>query len=226
VTAADSEEPGTNELGQDWPDITAAYDEVAADYAGRFAAELAGKPFDRELLDGFAGAVGGRGPVWDIGCGAAGHITRYLADRGVEVVGADVSPGVITVAREREPALEFRVADMRRLPIADGWLTGIVAFYSVIHLPREQIPVALGEFGRVLAPGGGLLVAMHGGSGEIESSDWFGHDVTVRASLVSLPELISMVQQAGFRSTREIARQPYPGEHQTERIYVWATRPG
>lgn len=120
----------------DWPDITAAYDEVAADYAGLFAAELAGKPFDRELLDGFAG-----------------HITRYLADRGVEVVGADVSPGVVAVARERQPGLEFRTADMRTLPIADGWLAGIVAFYSVIHLPREQIPVALAEFRRVLAPG-------------------------------------------------------------------------
>jgi 2-polyprenyl-3-methyl-5-hydroxy-6-metoxy-1,4-benzoquinol methylase len=88
-----------------WPDITAAYDEVAGDYARLFAAELAGKPFDRELLDGFAGAVGGRGPVWDLGCGSAGHITRYLADRGVEVVGADVSPGVVAVARERQPGL-------------------------------------------------------------------------------------------------------------------------
>jgi SAM-dependent methyltransferase len=208
--------------GDSWPDIIATYDEVAADYAGLFAAELAGKPFDRELLDGFAGAVGGHGPVWDIGCGAAGHITRYLADCGVEVVGADISPGVVAVAREREPGLEFRVADMRALPVADGWLAGIVAFYSVIHLPREQIPVALAEFRRVLAPGGSLLLAMHGGSGVIESAEAFGHPVEVRATLVSMAELTRLIEQAGLTVDWQHERDPYPAEHPTPRLYVWA----
>lgn len=208
--------------GEDWPDITAAYDEVAADYAGLFADELAGKPFDRELLDGFAGAVAGRGPVWDLGCGAAGHITRYLADRGVEVVGADVSPGVVAVAREREPGLEFRVADLRTLPVPDGWLAGIVAFYSVIHLPREQLPVALAEFRRVLAPGGSLLLAMHGGSGVIGSNQAFGHPVEVRVTLVSLAELTGLVTAAGLTVDWEQERDPYRAEHPTKRLYIWA----
>jgi SAM-dependent methyltransferase len=209
-----------------WPDIRATYDAVATDYAAAFAAELAGKPADMELLDAFAAELGPGAEVWDVGCGAAGHVTRYLADRGLRAAGIDLSPASVAEARRRQPDLRFEAADMRALPTADRSLAGLVAFYSVIHLPREQIPVALAEFGRVLTPGGGLLIAMHGGSGEIESSDWFGHDVTVRASLVSLPELVSMIVQAGFRSTREIARQPYPGEHQTERLYVWATRQG
>src|SRR5712691_6001775 len=111
----------------DWPDIAAAYDVVAEHYAASFAGELDRKPFDRDLLDSFAAAMAGRGEVWDVGCGAAGHLTRYLADRGVAVTGIDISPASVDVARRRQPELKFEIADMRELPAADGALAGIVA---------------------------------------------------------------------------------------------------
>jgi len=205
---------------ESWPDIRATYDAVARDYAAAFADELAAKPFDRALLDDFAAACGGR--AFDVGCGAAAHVTRYLADLGTDVVGIDLSPVSIEVARACQPGLELLVADMRDLPAAAGSLAGLVAFYSVIHLPRQQVPVALAEFRRVLRPGGVLLMAMHGGTGEIQSDDWFGHLVSVRASLWSLAELMAAVQSAGFVVRRHFARQPYQAEHPTERLYVWA----
>jgi SAM-dependent methyltransferase len=212
--------------GQDsgWPDISATYDVVAADYADLFAAELAGKPFDRDLLDRFAVALVGRGPVWDVGCGSAGHITRYLADRGVEVVGADISPGVVAVARQRQPGLEFQVADLRALPVPDRSLAGIIAFYSVIHLRRQQIRAALAEFGRALAPGGVLLIAMHGGSGEAGSAQAFGHPVEFRATLVSMAEISAAAAAAGLTVEWQQERAPYPAEYPTPRLYAWARR--
>jgi SAM-dependent methyltransferase len=209
-------------MSQDWPDIAATYDAVAADYAAAFAAELESKPFDRDLLGEFAAAVRGRGRVLDVGCGPAGHVTRYLADLGVDAAGADLSPGVIEVARRYQPGLRFEVADMRALPAANGSLGGIVAFYSVIHLPAGQVPVALAEFRRALAPGGALLIAMHGGAGVAESADWFGRGVQVRATLWPLAGLTAAIEAAGFIIVRQHARQPYPAEHPTERLYVWA----
>jgi SAM-dependent methyltransferase len=212
--------------GQDsaWPDISATYDVVAADYADLFAAELAGKPFDRDLLDRFAVALVGRGPVWDVGCGSAGHITHYLADRGVEVVGADISPGVVAVARQRQPGLEFQVADLRALPVPDRSLAGIIAFYSVIHLRRQQIRAALAEFGRALVPGGVLLIAMHGGSGEAGSAQAFGHPVEFRATLVSMAEISAAAAAAGLTVEWQQERAPYPAEYPTPRLYAWARR--
>ena len=209
-------------MNEPWPDIGHTYDVAAEYYAATFAAELDGKPADRDLLDRYAAALAGRGEVWDVGCGAAGHLTRYLADRGVAASGADISPGSVAVARRCQPGLTFRVADMCDLPAGDGSLAGIVAFYSMIHLPRPRIPVALAEFRRVLMPGGALVAAMHGGTGEIGSDAAFGLPVQVRATLVSPDEIAGMAESAGFTIREQDERAPYPGEYPSQRLYLWA----
>jgi len=209
-------------MSEPWPDIGHTYDVAAEYYASTFAGELDGKPFDRDLLDRCAAALAGRGEVWDVGCGAAGHLTRYLADRGVAASGADLSPGSVAVARRCQLGLTFRVADMCDLPAGDGSLAGIVAFYSMIHLPRPRIPVALAEFRRVLMPGGALVAAMHGGTGEIGSDAAFGLPVQVRATLVSPDEIAGMAESAGFTIREQDERAPYPGEYPSQRLYLWA----
>src|SRR5215468_6088712 len=144
-------------------DPRASYDAVADDYASRIAAELERKPFDRMLLDQFAEQVRDLGRVADIGCGP-GHVARYLRDRGVDVVGIDLSPRMVECARKLHPAAEFQQADMEALSVpAETW-AGIVAFYSLIHVPRERVVATLREFRRVLRPRGLLLVAFHIGA--------------------------------------------------------------
>jgi SAM-dependent methyltransferase len=206
----------------EWPDIAHTYDVVAEDYAAEFADELDHKPADRALLDAYARAVSGS--VLDVGCGAAGHITRYLADRGVAVTGVDLSPQVIKVARSRHPDLTFDVADMRTLPAGDATLGGLVAFYSVIHILRPDLPAVFTEFHRVLAPGGLLLMAMHGGTGEVGKDDWFERGVTTRATLVDLDELANLLVAVGFTIAERHRREPLPEEFPTPRLYVLARR--
>jgi SAM-dependent methyltransferase len=212
-------------MNTSWPDIAHTYDVAAEHYAATFAAELDAKPFDRGLLDRYAAELAGRGEVWDVGCGAAGHVTRYLAGRGVAASGADISAASVAVARRCQPGLTFRVADMCDLPAGAASLAGIVAFYSIIHLPRPRIPVALAEFRRVLRPGGAVLAAMHGGMGETGSDAAFGLPVQVRATLVTLDEFAGMAESAGLTVRERHERAPYPGEYPSPRVYLWAEVP-
>jgi len=204
-------------------DPRTSYDTVADDYTARIAAELRHKPFDRLLLDQFAEQVRDLGCVADIGCGP-GHVARYLHDRGVRVVGIDLSPQMIECARKLHPIIEFRQADMEALPVANGTWAGIVAFYSLIHVPRDRVVATLREFRRVLRPRGLLLLAFHIGAGVVHLDEWWGHRVSVDFVFFCSGEVERYLTAAGFEVERSTERDPYPPEveHQSRRGYVLA----
>src|SRR5262245_58594652 len=134
-------------------DVRDSYDSAAEAYARHLASELDDKPLDRHLLNRFAEETRGRGLVADVGCGP-GHVTRYLHDRGVEVVGIDLSPAMIECAARLNPGLDFRVGDMRDLSLQSSTLVGLIAFYSIVHLDSHELPNVMRELRRVLTPGG------------------------------------------------------------------------
>src|SRR5262249_61610657 len=118
------------------------------------------------------------------------------ACRGPRRPGGASPPGWGGVAGGSHPGLTFRAANMSRLPAGAGSLAGIVAFYSMIHLPRPRIPAALAEFRRVLAPGGALLAAMHGGAGVIGSGQALGFPLQGRATPAWPEENAAMAETA------------------------------
>lgn len=153
----------------------ASYDTVAADYAERFRDELAAKPLDRAMLAGFAELVraAGAGPVADVGFGT-GRVTTHLNSLGLSVFGVDLSPQMVAVARRTRPGLRFDVGSMLALDLPDGAVVGITAWYSIIHIPQEQLPEVFAEFHRVLAPGGYLLLAFQVGDEPLHLTEAFG----------------------------------------------------
>jgi SAM-dependent methyltransferase len=196
--------------------VRASYDALAVDYEARFRDELQGKPRDRELLEEFAVAAGD--PIVEIGCGP-GHIGEYVRARGRRVVGVDFSAEMVALTRHRlDGAL---VADMRALPIAGGTCGGVLAFYSVIHLPRPDLVAALREFRRVLRPGGRLLFSAHEGDGEIVLDEFVGRPVPMIATLFRLDELVAACDAVGLRVLHAAPREHYEGEV-TTRLYVLA----
>jgi 2-polyprenyl-6-hydroxyphenyl methylase/3-demethylubiquinone-9 3-methyltransferase len=105
------------------------------------------------------GDLGGR-LVLDAGCGG-GLVARELAAAGADVVGIDRSLGSLGVARRavgrRGPVGSFQPAQGRleRLPFASGGFDAVVAADVLEHLP--DLPAAVAELARVLAPGGSFL---------------------------------------------------------------------
>jgi SAM-dependent methyltransferase len=200
--------------------VRASFDRLAEQYAADFADELTRKPYDAALLTAFAEHCA-RGPVLDVGCGPAGHVGRFLADRGVRVVGVDFAPRSLTVARRlNDPTLAFVAADMGALPFASASCAAVVAFYSLIY-EADPSP-ALVELRRVLRPGGALLVAVHAGEGSSHFSDYKGQPVDIEVHWRSPEKFAVQVRTAGFEVESADVRPPYPFEHASQRLYVMA----
>lgn len=203
-----------------------SYDAVARAYADEIYDELKGKPFDRELLDRFADRVRGRGRVCDMGCGPA-QIASYLQDRGVDVLGLDLSAGMLAEARRLNPDLGFVQSSMLALGLGSAVLSGIAAFYSVIHIPRTQMVSALKEMSRVLRTGGCLLVAFHLGTEDSHHDEMLGHVVDLDVALFTTAEMRSYLSEAGFHVDEVLERDPYAPEveYQSRRGYIFASKP-
>jgi ubiquinone/menaquinone biosynthesis C-methylase UbiE len=91
----------------------------------------------------------------DVGCGE-GRVTRDLRALGHNVVGLDVVPLLVEAARKADPGGEYLVASATDMPFEDGAADLAIAFMSLMDM--DDMPAALREIARVLAPGG-LLVA-------------------------------------------------------------------
>jgi SAM-dependent methyltransferase len=157
-----------------------------------------------------------------VGCGP-GHVARYLRERGVAAEGVDLSSATVAVAQRLNPGLPVRVGDLTGLDVDDDELAGIVAFYSLIHLPRPAFPAAARELHRVLRPGGVLLAALHGGTGGVHTDEFVGQPVAVDATLYTADELDRLLTDGGFIVEAVRARPAYEFEHPTERLYAVAT---
>jgi ubiquinone/menaquinone biosynthesis C-methylase UbiE len=206
-------------------DIQRSYDSVAQEYADEIYAELADKPFERELLDRFAKRVGS-GRVCDLGCGP-GQIARYLRDRGVDVFGLDLSAGMLAQARRLNPEIEFVQGSMLALALGSETLDGITAFYSIIHIPRQQVVSALSEMRRVLKPGGCLLITFHLGTEDTHHDELFGRPVKLDVAYFTTMEMSGYLLAAGFRVEESLERDPYAPEieYQSRRGYLLTSRP-
>ena len=203
----------------------ASYDRVADEYVRRIADELEHKPLDRQLLDRFAASVRDVGLACDIGCGP-GHVARYLQAHNVQVCGVDLSAELVERARRLNPGIEFQQGDMMALDIPDEAWVGIVAFYSLIHIPRADMVQALRELRRVLRPGGVLLLSFHMGDETLHLDDWWGEKVCLDFFFFRSTEMASYLAAADFEIEEIVEREPYPEvEHQSRRSYIFARRP-
>jgi SAM-dependent methyltransferase len=208
------------------PRTRAAYDTVAADYALLLRTELAGKPLDRALLATFAELVrsSGLGPVADLGCGP-GRLTHHLHLLGVDTFGVDLSPGMVKVARRTYPHLVFAEGDLTDLDLVDDELGGILAWYSLIHTPPEELPKALAELHRVLAPGGHLLIAFQAGANEhVHRTEAYGHAVSLDSFRHAVDDVADLLAEAGLPVDTRVVREPSGSWEKDPQAYLLARK--
>ena len=193
-------------------DTRRSYDKVAANYADRLHDALDHEPVDRAVLALFAELAGAQGgQVADLGCGP-GHVTAHLAGLGLDVFGVDLSPAMVKVAQCAYPNLSFRQGQLAQLDLADETITGVVAWYSIIHTPPEYLAAVFYEFARVLGHGGLLLLAFQNGDDRVHVTHAYDQDVSLDAWRLTAPLLRPLLAQAGMSVRVETVRAPLENE--------------
>ncbi|MGB3442116.1 MAG: class I SAM-dependent methyltransferase [Actinophytocola sp.] len=191
-------------------DTRTSYDTVAAAFADQVRDSLETRPYMRAMVRLFADLVlaAGGGPVADVGCGP-GHVTAFLRELGVAAFGIDLSPAMVEVARADHPDARFEVGSMTDLDLADDSLTGLIAWWSLIHTPDDAVPAVFAHFGRVLRPGGVLALGFHDGNGSTLKTDGYGgHPMNVHVHRRPPARVTAWLHQAGFTVEASVSLDP------------------
>ena len=165
----------------------------------------------RTVLDRSGLAPGGS--LLDVGCGPGGLALRAARRAGPagRVAGLDPTPGQIGWARTKARWLcrpvDFREGSIESLPFPDGSFDAVTSTLMLHHLSPEVRGAGLAEIGRVLRPGGRLVVA------DFDPAPPEGSGAgSAPASVDPAAELIGLLESAGFRHL-SIDRAPLPRVH-------------
>ena len=192
----------------DWlTDTRTSYDTVATSYAAIVRDALDRDPYMRGALALFAELVDG-GPVVDVGCGP-GHVTAHLHRLGVEAFGVDLSPAMVELARRDHPGPRFEVGSMTDLDLPDASVAGLLAWWSLIHVPDDAVPAVLGQFRRVLCPSGPVLLGFHvGDESRLKTEGYGGHPMKVHVHRRRPERVAAWLRDAGFTVEAQLLLGP------------------
>jgi cyclopropane fatty-acyl-phospholipid synthase-like methyltransferase len=183
--------------------VESGYDRMAEQYLATKDPE---DPLALAALEEMSRDLTPGAPVLDLGCGAGVPATLWLAEKGFEVTGVDVSGKQLELARGLVPGATFVKADMTELEtphrgvstFGPGAFAAIVAFHSIIHVPREEHPALLRKIHTWLRPGGLFLATLTMTEVDGEDPDWEGWGAAMRWSHYDAETNRKMLRAAGF----------------------------
>jgi len=143
--------------------------------------------------------------VLDLGCGTGLPTAGQLAGAGLDVIGIDLSAGMVSLAEAHVPDATFHQADIADLrpggPLDLGRFDAVVAFFSLLMLSRSEIPLALRTIHGLLAPGGLLALSMVEADVDDFEIPFLGRQIRVSGYLSE--DLRQVVESAGFEVVDE-----------------------
>ena len=194
---------------------TGGYEDVLRDRSGqaeafdaigdRYEVAFPHKEGQIEAGKWLASALSPGARVLDIGCGTGLPTGRQLADAGLTVVGIDLSAGMVEHARRNVPEAVFHrhdIADLRPGGPADlGLFDAAAAFFSLLMLPRREIPYAQAAIRELLVPGGLFALSMVEADVDDFAIPFLGK--TIRVSGYLRDDLRQVVTESGFEVVEE-----------------------
>ena len=192
-----------------------SYDGIAELFAERWFDH----PPVREL-ETFLRLLPRRSRVLDAGCGP-GHHAQMLARAGHDVVGVDLSSGMLRQARKRVALVRFATMDVfdHRPPAAS--FDAIWSAAMVPHVPREHVPALLLSFKRLLKPGG--LLGLNLQIGRCSELVQLKNDHRFFEYYAEARDVARLLNAAGFAVTRYVYGETSRNTHGLDLTLKWGT---
>lgn len=169
------------------------YNTIAAVYTEKYFDDTS----DFAHIGRFISTVVPHGKILEAGCGA-GQFSKYLMSKGFTVLGVDLSESMLELARKKVPGGDFRIMDMRNLTFDDGQFDGIIAPYSLIHIPENAVVSTLKGFNRVLRAHGVLCVLAQRGESDHTVDEPFAPGKKVFFNFFTPLRIRNYLELAGF----------------------------
>ena len=141
--------------------VESGYDAIAERYAEAIRAGRGPETYFRSFLARVLERIPEGGTVLDLGCGA-GLVTADLTRRA-RVVGVDRSAGQLELARRNAPDATLVRSDMTEVAFAPESFDAVVAFWTLIHVPRGFHASVIDRIHGWLRPGGVFAGTLGGG---------------------------------------------------------------
>jgi SAM-dependent methyltransferase len=151
--------------------VQAGYDALVDDYLEWSSRSV--DPSRNSVLAEFADLLAPNADVLDLGCGAGVPSTAWLAER-FTVTGVDVSSGQLEAARRNVPDATFIRGDFSSVAFDKASFDGVVALYSITHVPRERHAALFERIAEWLRPGGVFLATLGADGGDDWTGEWLG----------------------------------------------------
>lgn len=185
---------------------TEVYDEISTSYATKF-----NEPSDN--IDDFLKLIGKGGKILDAGCGPGVDVV-YIASKGFDVIGIDLSEKILEIAKRKNPRIYFQKADIRKLNFKPNTFDGIIASFSLIHIPKKDVNKTVDNFYKLLKPRGVIYIGIQEGqSREIFLAEPLKPDEKIFLNIISAKEIKEILTKAGFIVLDEFSR---PAENKEE----------
>lgn len=156
---------------------------------------------NQKYLDEMVAKLPKKAEVLDVGCGSGVPVDKYLTEHQMRVTGVDISEKQIELARQNVPTGKFMVGDMAEMDFLPNSFDGVVSFYAIFHIPRDEHLFLFKKIYLMLRAGGYILVTMG-------ASDWIGteddfHGVKMFWSHYGAEKNVEIIKTAGFEIVSE-----------------------
>jgi len=185
---------------------TKVYDEISVAYANKF-----NEPSDN--IDDFLKLIRNGGKILDVGCGP-GVDVAYMTSKGFDVIGIDLSEKMLDIAKKKNPNTNFEKADIRKLNFKLNTFDGILASFSLIHIPKKDVNKTVDSFYKLLKPNGIIYIGIQEGkTQELSITEPLKPDEKIFLNIISANEIKETLDKIGFIVLSEFSR---PSESKEE----------